>query len=177
MLWQRCVAAAREVGVETGVGEQPMLARLVYDICFGHWETRAVTGYMLLSGVPVIARAAGPRVAELVEGAEDARIRARGARRLLGVLHGHDIPPVQRWLTDPDPSLRGSALAVTGAAGRRVPDDVLRVGLGDPETSRLALYSAGMSAHPALEEIAASPDPDLRNAARWWLSHGGRVAE
>ncbi len=175
VLWQRCVVAAQEVGEETGVGEQPMLARLVYDICFGHWETRAVTGYMLLSGVPVIARAAGPHVAGLVEGAEDPRIRARGARRLLGVLHGHDIPPVRRWLTDPDPSLRGSALAVTGAAGRHVPLDVLRPALDDPATSRLALYSAGMSAHPELAGIATAADPDVRHAALWWLEHGGRV--
>ncbi|KRF35117.1 hypothetical protein ASG94_13415 [Nocardioides sp. Soil805] len=176
-VWHRCVAVAQEVGHETGVGEQPMLARLVHDICFGHWETRAVTAYMLLAGVPAIARAAGPHMAGLVEEAEDPRVRARGARRLLGVLHGHDIPPVRRWLTDPDPGLRGSALAVTGAAGRQVDDEVLRAGLADPETSRLALYSAGMSAHPALAEIAAAEDPDVRNAALWWLEHGGRVAE
>lgn len=175
--WQGCLVVAGEVGREAGVGEQPMLARLVHDICFGHWETRAVTAYMLLSGVPVIARAAGPHLAGLVERAEDRRVRARGARRLLGVLHGHEIAPVRRWLTDPDPGLRGAALAVTGAGGGRVDADVLRAAVADPETSRLALYSAGMSAHPALEEIAGAPDPDVRNAALWWLQHGGRVAQ
>lgn len=178
-LWSQCLAVARAVGHETGVGDQPMLARLLYDICFGHWESRAVTAYMLLSGVPLLGRAAGQHVAALVETADDPRIRSRGARRLLGVLHGHAIPSVQRWFTDADPGLRGAALAVTGAAGRDVPDHVLHANLRDPETSRLAIYSAGMSGHPHLAEVASAADqpPDVRAAARWWLDHGGRVVE
>lgn len=178
-LWSRCQVMAGDVGRETGVGEQPMLARLMYDICFGHWETRAVTSYMLLSGVPVLARASGRRIAELVEQAEDPRIRSRGARRLLGVLHGHEMPSVEGWFTDPDPGLRGSALAVTGAAGRHVPGPVLDAGLRDPGTSRLAIYSAGMSGHPALAHVAGATDlpHDVRAAARWWIEQGGRVAE
>ena len=178
-LWRECVVAARAVGDETGVGEQPMLARLLHDIAFGHWETRAVTSYMLLSGLPVLAGPAGQRVAALVEATEDPRIRARGARRLLGVLHGHDIPLVQRWFTDPDPGLRGAALGVAGSAGRDIPADVLHAGLRDPGTRRLAIYAAGMSGHPGLAGISVAPDlpADVRAAARWWLEQGGRVAE
>ena len=134
---------------------------------------------MLLSGLPVLAGPAGQRVAALVEATEDPRIRARGARRLLGVLHGHDIPLVQRWFTDPDPGLRGAALGVAGSAGRDIPADVLHAGLRDPATRRLAIYAAGMSGHPGLAGIAVAPDlpADVRAAARWWLEQGGRVAE
>ena len=59
--WKQCVAIAADVAHEVGVGEQPMLARLLFDIGFGHWESRAVTGYFLLGAVPALAApAVGP---------------------------------------------------------------------------------------------------------------------
>ena len=156
-----------------------MLARLLHDIAFGHWETRAVTSYMLLE------RPARPRGSRRPAGGRPGRgdrgspDPGRGARRLLGVLHGHDIPLVQGWFTDPDPGLRGAALGVAGSAGRDIPADVLHAGLRDPGTRRLAIYAAGMSGHPGLAGIAVAPDlpADVRAAARWWLEQGGRVAE
>lgn len=178
-LWSDCVDAARRIGEQTGVGEQPMLARLLYDIAFSHWESRAATSFLLLTAVPTLAVPAAAHVARLAETARDPRLRERAARRLLGLLHGHDLPAGRRWLDSPDPVLRRTALGAAGAAGRHLPADVLHAGLRDPGTSRVAMYSAGMSAHPELAVIAGSTDlpPDLREVARWWLDHGGRVSE
>jgi hypothetical protein len=178
-LWDDCLEAALRIGEETGVGEQPMLARLLYDIAFSHWESHAATSFLLLSAVPPLAGAAGAQVAGLVESTSDPRLRERAARRLLGLLHGHDLPDAQRWLRSPDPVLRRTAVGAAGAAGHHVPADVLHASLRDPATSRLAMYSAGMSGHPDLTVVAGSPDlPDgVRQAAAWWLEHGGRVAQ
>jgi hypothetical protein len=175
--WDDCLDAARQVGDEAGVGDQPMLARLIYDIAFSPWESRAATSFLLLTAVPRLAAPAAMRVAELAEAAREPVLRERAARRLLGLLHGHDFAGAQRWLESPDPALRRTALGAVGAAGDHVASDVLDAALRDPVTSRMAMWSAGMSSHPQLAGIAAASDlPDhLRSAARWWLEQGGRV--
>jgi hypothetical protein len=177
--WRACLDAARTVGAEVRVGEQPMLARLVHDIAYGPWETRAATSFLLLSAVPSLAQRAAVHVARFAEEATDPRVRERTARRLVGLLNGHPLPATEEWWHSEDPALRRTALAVAGAAGRHVPDDVLERSLRDPETRRRAIGAAGLAGHPALAEVVASADqpPDVRAAARWWLDHGGRVVE
>ena len=156
-----------------------MLARLVHDIAYGPWETRAATSFLLLSAVPSLAQRAAVHVARFAEEATDPRVRERSARRLVGLLNGHPLPATEEWWHSEDPALRRTALAVAGAAGRHVPDDVLERSLRDPETRRRAIGAAGLAGHPALAEVVASADqpPDVRAAARWWLDHGGRVVE
>lgn len=176
-MWLDCIGAAQAVGTTTGVGDQPMLARLIYDITYGHWESRAVTGYMLLSALPGLARATGTEMARLVESADDEQVRDRAARRLVGTLQGHDLEHTARWLRADAASLRRAALMLSGSAGRRLPADELAAALRDPGTARQALYAAGMSSHPLLAAVVSDPGlpAELRGGASWWLQAGGRV--
>lgn len=176
--WRRCSTTAAAVGRDVGVGEQPMLARLMFDIGYGHWETRAVTGYFLLGALPAIAGPTWERFAALVDDEPDERVRHRMARRMFGALAGRMAGPSRDWLDSPDPVLRSAGLKIAGASGILLPADVVRRALAHPSTSRAATYSAGMSGHPALAELARDTtlSEDVRGAARWWLERGPRVA-
>ena len=176
--WRRCATIASEVAREVGVGEQPMLARLLFDSCYGPWETRAVTAYFLLGALPALAAPTWQRVAALVDDEPDPRIRHRLARRLFGALAGRTAAPVGGWLTSPDPALRSAALRISGASGAHLPPEDLRRALDDPATSRAATYAAGMSGHPELVRWAQDPtlDDTVRGSAAWWLERGPRVS-
>lgn len=176
--WRRCSSTAAAVAAETGVGEQPMLARLIFDIGFGHWETRAVTGYFLLGALPALAEPTWQRFAALVDDEPDERIRHRLARRMFGALAGRTPGPAHAWLDSPDPVMRSAGLKIVGAAGVVLPSAEMRRALEDATTSRAAMWSMGMSGHPALAQLASDPslDEDVRGSARWWLERGARVA-
>ncbi len=175
--WRRCMAVAAHVGGQTGVGEQPMLARLVFEICYGHWETRAVTSYFLLGGLPALAQPTLERCAALVDEEPDERIRHRLARRLFGALAGRASGPAHEWLGSPDPVLRSAGLKIVGASGFILPQEDLRRAFVDRSTTRAAAYAAGMSGHPELARIARDTtlDEDVRRSVRWWLERGSRV--
>jgi hypothetical protein len=176
--WAQCAAIADDVTRAFGIGEQPMLARLVFDIGFGHWESRAVTSYFLLGAVPTLAHPVWDRLGELVEAEPDQRLRHRMARRLHGALAGRVIAPALAWLDSPDAVMRGAGLQVVGSSGGLLPLDVVRRALADPDTARAATYAIGMSGHPALPEIAADEEltESVRGSARWWIERGPRVA-
>ena len=175
--WQQCVTLAAEVSSEAGVGEQPMLARLLFDIGYGHWESRAVTGYFLLGAVPALAHPAWDRFAALVDAEPDRRLRHRMARRLQGALAGRPVTSVHAWLESPDPVLRSAGLQIVGSAGVQLPPDDVRRALADPDTVRAATYAIGMSGHPVLHDVADDDDLDeaVRGSAAWWLERGGRI--
>lgn len=176
--WRRCTTTASDVAREAGVGEQPMLARLIFDIGYGHWETRAVTGYFLLGALPALAEPTWQRVTALVDDEPDERIRHRLARRMFGALTGRATGPAHAWLDSPDPVMRSAGLKIVGAAGIVLPDAEVRRALEDTATSLAATYSMGMSGHPALTRLAhdTTLDEDVRGSARWWLERGSRVA-
>ena len=118
-LWRECVAAARAVGDETGVGEQPMLARLLYDICLRPLGDAGRHGlHAAQRAVPVLAGPPAQRVAALVEATEDPRIRARGARRLARAC---STATTSRWCRGgspiPTPACGARRWRVAGAAG------------------------------------------------------------
>lgn len=176
--WKQCVAIAADVAHEAGVGEQPMLARLLFDIGYGHWETRAVTTYLLLGSLPALAHPLWDRFGELVDAEPDERLRHRMARRLHGALAGRLAAPATDWLESPDPVLRSAGMQIVGSSGGRLPTDVVRRALADPETVRAATYSIGMGGHPVLPDIVADaglPD-EVRGSAAWWLARGPRIA-
>lgn len=176
--WQGCQESARRIGRQVGVGDQPMLARLMFDIGYGHWETRAVTGYFLLGGLPAVARPTWEHLARMVDDEPDERIRHRMVRRIQGTLHGDGSSIATRWLDSPDEVLRAAGLQVAGASGLHVPVNDLRRALSDSATRRAAAFAAGMSAHPALATLARDPglDEAARGSAGWWLDRGGRIA-
>ncbi|GAA1442547.1 hypothetical protein GCM10009641_57370 [Mycobacterium cookii] len=176
--WKQCVAIADEVAGEAGVGEQPMLARMLFDIGFGHWESRAVTAYLLLGSLPALAHPLWDRFGEMVDAEPDERLRHRMARRLHGALAGRLAAPATGWLESPDPVLRSAGMQIVGSSGGRLPLDVVRRALADPDTVRAATYSIGMGGHPVLPDIVAdaSLHADVRGSAAWWLERGPRVA-
>jgi len=175
--WKHCRDAARRVGDEVGIGEQPMLARLMFDVAYGHWETRAVTGYFLLGALPSVAEPTWNQFVRMVEVEPDEKIRHRMARRIQGALHGEESTVAVRWLDSPDRVLRSAGLQVAGAAGHHLPVDDLRRALENTETRRAAAFAAGMSEHPALGDLARDRglDPSARGAAAWWVDRGGRL--
>jgi hypothetical protein len=177
--WRECRDAALDIGEQVGVGEQPMLARLLHDIAFGPWETRAATSYLLLGAVPSLVAPVAGHVARVAQEASHPSVRERAARRLSALLNGHHLQVAEAWLDSDDPVLGRTALAAVGAAGRHVPADALLRALRDPATRGLALGSAGLAGHPVLADLAGSEDhpADVRSAARWWLDHGARVVE
>ena len=173
--WQESLVRAGEVTAALGLPDQPMLARLIHDLAFGPHETRAVTGYMLLTALPDLAAAVAEQVADIVQSHPDDVIRERAGRRLPGFTA--QMPPsAARWLVGPDEHLRRVGLRVAGTSGVVVPDEVLEgaIGAGDAVA---ALSAAGLSGHPLIARLADNElvDDDLRGAARWWLRSGTRV--
>lgn len=176
--WTDCEARARAVTDTLGLPEQPMLARLVFDIVVSPYESHAVTSYMLLSGLPLLADPVSEQLVAVAETHPDAVIRERAGRRLAGMLH-HAMPrAAHSWLGGSDPDLRDRALLMAGCAGAAVPDEVLRRAVEDgPRSQRAALYAAGMTRHPLLDELRSHADEDVAGAAAWWTRQGPRLVE
>jgi hypothetical protein len=173
--WSDCQARAHEVTEALGLADQPVLARLLFDIAMGPHESRAATGYMLLGALRRLRRPLGDHVADLARNHPDPVVRDRSGRRLGGMLHGEHSPLVDEWLTG-SPEERDRALLLAGGAGQVVPEALLRAALADGSVSPVA-YAAGMAAHPALPTLAADAtlSPAARGALDWWLRAGPRV--
>ncbi|PUA81192.1 hypothetical protein C7S10_09125 [Nocardioides currus] len=175
--WHESEVLARSVTSDLGLREQPMLARLVHDIVFGPHETRAVTGYMLLTALPDLAAAVADEVVHVVEAHPDPVIRDRAGRRLPAFTHA---PPdrLHRWVSGRDERLRRVGLRVAGTSGVLLPDEVLIDAIRDGDTLA-ALAAAGLSGHALVARLAddESLAEDVRGAAAWWLRNGTRVVD
>lgn len=177
-LWLDSVDGAAEIAAGLGVEDQPMLARLLFDIAHSPYESRAATGYFLLGAIPGMTIAVGRHLTDVVSRAADPGIRARVVRRLPAVLHGEYVDVAAAWLVSDDAELRAAAVTITGAAGRTLPPPVLAAALEDPAVARGALFGAGMAGDPALADVAADPSvpAEVRAGAAWWLERGARVS-
>lgn len=175
--WGRCLQAAQDIGAEVGLDQEPMLARLLYDLLVG-WSTPvAFASSRLLGALPFAAVVAGHAV-QLVEHEHDPLLRARMLSRLAMVPGGLSSEATARWLGDAE--LRPAGLVLLAHAGVPPPSELLQPALVDEgEAGRRLLYAAGMTQHPLLDELASAPSaaPVVRAAARWWLRHGGRVVD
>lgn len=177
-LWADCEAGARRATDALDLAEQPMLARLVFDIVVSPYESHAVTSYMLLSGLPDLATQVCEELAEVAGSHADPAIAERTGRRLAGMLHPVMPTAARAWLADGDARLPESALRMAGCGGLVLPSDVLRAGVAEGGSSqRAALYAAGMTQHPVLEELLAHPDDAVAGAATWWRQRGPRLQE
>jgi hypothetical protein len=170
-------ALAARACAEVGLPEQPLLARLLFEVLYDFRGTRAATSANLLLASPV-ADALHPLLVEATaSGADQAtRVGAQGALSL--VQTGRHVPDVAGWLDAPDEDLAEAAAVVLGQAGVPLPDGALEAGLaGDEMRVRKVLYAAGMASHPRLTELSADParSPAVRALAAWWLREGGRV--
>ncbi|MBJ7358663.1 hypothetical protein [Nocardioides sp.] len=175
--WSDCQVRAHSVTDSLGLPDQPVLARLLFDIAMGPHESRAVTSYMLLGALPRLRKPIGEHVADIAETHPDPVVRGRAARRLAGTLHGDHSAIAQRWITDGSPDERDRGFVLAGAAGDHVPEPLIREALATGPIGP-PLYAAGMAGHACLRSLAGprSLRPEVRGGARWWLSHGTRVA-
>ncbi len=178
-LWVSCVAAAHDVTRGLGLTDQPMLARLLYDIAFGHWETRAVTSYMLLDALPRVSDRLGAAFATLLDTVDDEAARDRILRRVSYSLFAHDASMFGEWIDSDIDSMRQAAFIAAGPAGIHLPAQMLLEHAGKPGFARATLYSAGMSSHPVLGELATRPEvPErVRVSAAWWRDAGGMLRD
>ena len=176
--WTDVERRAHLVTESAGAPDQPMLARLLFDIAISPHESRAVTSYMLLGGIPLLARPVGEQLADLAEHHDDPVIRARVGRRLAGAMHGTFPAVATSWLDGSDPEQRDRALLLAGAAAQQVPGEALTAALAEGGRSRrCALYAAGMSGHPLIRTLLDHPDEHVSGGARWWAAQGTRVVD
>lgn len=170
--WTECQERAWQVTEDLGLDPQPLLARLLFDIAVGPYESRAATSYLLLRAVPPLAAAVGAQVGEIADAHPDPLLRDRAGRRLVGTMDHVFHPLAARWITEGTPEQRDWGLRLAGSAGHLVAEEDLRAGLTES-----ALYAAGLAGHPCLPDLAADPDlpVSVRGAADWWLRAGPRL--
>jgi hypothetical protein len=178
-MWQDCVAGAARITAAMDLEDQPMLARLLFDMAYSPYGSRAATSYFLLGAIPGMTTATGRHLTRIVESAADPGVRSRVLRRLPAVLHGEYVDAAAEWLGSDDPELRSAAVTITGAAGRPLPEGVLASAVADPAVARSALFGAGMAGDPRLADIAGDPSQpaDTRARAAWWVERGARVTD
>jgi hypothetical protein len=176
--WNDCQGRAHAVTSALRLPDQPVLARLLFDIAHSPLESRAVTSYMLLGALPALAAPVVEQLTGLVEAHADPLVRRRLARRLAG--SRMPLPPgvAGRWLGEAPTDLLEAGLLLAGTAGERVDAHVLagcwaRAG----STVRAALFAAGMAQDPVLHDLAGHPRHVAARGARWWLGQGGRVTD
>ncbi|MFT4287301.1 hypothetical protein [Nocardioides sp.] len=170
---------ACEIAAEVARGRpgEPMLARLVFELIFDFRAANAVTSAFLL-GASVFAEDLVAALESVSLHGPDVTTR-HGAGSAFGNLM---LPPrtsdVEPWLSSDDPVIQQTGLALAGYGGIRLDATRLRRYLGGgPNLAGRALFSAGMSEHPALADVArdTSLPRDIRQGAAWWLEEGGRV--
>lgn len=176
--FELCRQVAASACADLGQPEQPMVARLLFEVLYDFRNTRSATSAFLLVASP-FADALHRPLLETVLAPPDGTSRdaALGA---LTWFPGEGVPDVAAWLEGPDPDLAGTARILLAHAGVALPDAVLDVGLeGDEAEVRMLLYCAGMAAHPRLRELSADParPEPVRTAAAWWLRQGSRVTD
>lgn len=95
------------------------------------------------------------------------------ARRRDAAIAGHrgDDAAARRYLCDPDPLVRATALGALARSGDMTGDD-LAAGLADAEPTvraRAAELTAGLpgDAPPGLREVLSDPDPSVVESAAW----------
>ncbi|WP_460810367.1 hypothetical protein [Nocardioides salsibiostraticola] len=177
--WLMCREAASRIANALGMGRQPILARLMFDIAISPYECRAVTSYMLLGGIPALAPAVTECLVSLTDAHLDPVVRSRILRRLPGMAHGHFPAAAEHWLHETDQPRFEVALMLAGASGRAMSRDDLAGYLKQGgAVAHRALYAAAMSNPDALS-VAAVPGTalEVQCAARWWQQHCGRITQ
>ncbi len=170
-----CARLAADACERLDLEQQPLLARLLFELVYDFRSVRVTTSSLLLMATPFVEHLV-PALLDLVDSPPDDHT-ARGALR---AVHGLQVPTtsdrVADWLDRVAPWHDPRALSVAGNAGVPVPDGHRRVAAAGPDALTL-VESLGMAGHPDLRAVAGDPHlaPDVRGAARWWLRTGGRV--
>jgi len=170
---QEYLSAAEAV---SGIHGDRMLERLLREALTSDFVERQHHALMMLVVSPYRNCLAETAI-QLVEGSTDTVVRD-AAGHMLGYLSGEQqTDHLCKLLERPDPRLQiVGLLGLAHSCG--VPADVdLSKQLANPEVASVAIYAAGMSSHPCLDEAAVSDSADLREKAHWWLRTGGGIRE
>ena len=159
-----CERLSQEVVAEVGVPEQPMLARLLFEIIYDFRAPRVATSAFLLMASPLVD-ALQPRLARLsVEGPD--QVTRSGALR---GLHQVQVPrgreALQQWFDLARPLGSARAMVVAGNAGLELPDEVLDQVRDDSVLSRSTLEGLGLTQHRGLATLAGDPPGPTSSAA------------
>ena len=175
--WNDAQERARAVTGPLGLPDQPVLARLLFDIAHSPLESRAVTSYMLLGAIPAMAEPAVAQLAGLVDAHADQLVRRRLARRLAGSRLPAPAHAAGRWLDGASDERLEAGLLLAGTAGERVAPQVLDAAWAAADgTARAALFALGMAGDPVLHDLALDGAHPAAPGARWWLRQGARVS-
>ena len=153
-----------------------MAGRLLFELLYDFRSTRVTTSAYLLMASP-LAGALLPLLVRLAGDDRDPTTRDGAANAAMAVQDVSDRPDVGGWVDGDVPGLVTCGLVMSAHAGLPLPEATLRRLLADPATTRLALYAAGMVAHPLLGSLTADPavPAGTRAGAAWWLARGPRM--
>ena len=170
-----CEELADDVCAEHGLGSQPMLTRLLFEVIFDFRAARVTGAAFMLMASPVID-ALQPRLLELAVH-HDPATRTGALRALHHVQVPRGTEQIQAWFDTTMPLDDAAALLVAGNAGIRLPDELVDTALSDSEFNLRAVEAMGLCGHPGLQRIATDRqlDPTVRAIAAWWVEHGPRV--
>ena len=157
------------------VGEQPMLARLLWETLYDFRGTRASNAAYLLMASPFAGNLNRALIA-LIESPPDSATHAGALRALVMTQTAQSSSDVQAWVERSSPWHEPRALMAAGNAGVHVPDGHARVREAGEEVLGV-VEVLGMSRHPDLAAVAADETLPgaVRRAASWWCTAGGRV--
>ena len=165
---------------------EPMLERLIEEVLSHKVAERRLQAALSIALSPYRARVARGAARQLVEGvpAEPA-LEERLVVLLTAVATEAEREPLRALAEDPSsPHHLGALIALAHIPPSGVPTSVDLWALRsprevEPETLRAAVYYAGMTRDPVLEQLKDDPaqEPWVRSAARWWLREGPAIHE
>lgn len=170
-------AAAMAAELSGDSGDEPMLARFLFEILYDFRATHVVTTSFVLAASPY-GRAARELLGRAVLDGPDETTRHGAAYAFANLMLPFEEVDPSPWLAADDPVVRGAGLTIAGFAGAALPAGLLDRCLAQGgEAAHDALFAAGMSGQPELATIAADPrqPPEIRDGAAWWLREGTRV--
>lgn len=173
-----CERLAQDVTATLGLGEQPLVARMLFELIYDFRGTRVHAAAFLLMASPLVDALQCRLACLSVEGFDETtRAGALRGLRHLQVPRGRE--QLQTWFDGTRPHDSPQALLVAGNAGLRLDDVLLDQAVDDSTLSLTTVECLGLVRHPALAAVAEDPrrSEAVRASAGWWLQVGGRVTD
>ena len=160
----------------SGIHGDKMLERLLREALSDDFVERQHHALMLLVVSPYRNCLAETAI-QLVDGSADSVVRD-AAGHMLGYLSGEQqTDHLVKLLEHRDPQLQIVGLfGLAHSCGVPATVDLGKL-IANPKTTSAAIYAAGMSSHPCLDEAAVSESMEVRQKAHWWLRTGGGIRE